>query len=220
MKAMLLAAGRGERMKPLTNVVPKPLLKVAGKALIEYHIEALAKAGISELVINCAWLGQQIINKLGNGSHYGVSITYTDEGDEALETAGGIINALDLLGDEPFVVVNGDIWCDYDFSQLPVNINGLAHLVMVDNPEHNTDGDFELLDDGHIATEGNNKLTFSGIGIYKPELFSGLAKGKQPLAPILRQAMQNKMVTGEKHTGEWLDIGTPERLDELNQQIG
>ena len=220
MKAMLLAAGRGERMRPLTNVVPKPLLKVAGKSLIEYHIEALAQAGIVELVINCAWLGQQVINRLGDGNRYGVSITYSDEGEEALETAGGIINALPLLGSEPFVVVNGDIWCDYDFHQLSNNIPGLAHLVMVDNPEHNPDGDFALKDDGYLTTEGNNKLTFSGIGIYKPELFAGLANAKQPLAPLLRQAMQQQQVTGEQYNGEWLDIGTPERLDELNQRIG
>ena len=220
MKAMILAAGRGERMRPLTNVVPKPLLKVAGKSLIEYQIDALAKAGIVELVINCAWLGQQVINRLGDGNRYGVSITYSDEGEEALETAGGIINALPLLGSEPFVVVNGDIWCDYDFNQLPNKIPGLAHLVMVDNPEHNPEGDFALKGDGHLAIEGSNKLTFSGIGVYKPELFAGLANGKQPLAPLLRQAMQQQQVTGEQYKGEWLDIGTPERLDELNQRVG
>lgn len=220
MKAMILAAGRGERMRPLTDSTPKPLLTIAGKALIEYHIEALARAGINELVINCAWLGQQIMGKLGDGSDYGVTITYSDEGDQALETAGGIINALGLLGDNPFIVVNGDIWCDYDFSQLPKNPGGLAHLVMVENPEHNPAGDFSLQDDGSLLEEGANKLTFSGIGVYHPGLFANLPKDKQPLAPLLRQAMHMGKVTGEKYKGQWLDIGTPERLDELNQSLG
>lgn len=220
MKAMLLAAGRGERMRPLTNLVPKPLLKVGGKALIEYHIEALANAGVNELIINCAWLGEQIVNKIGDGSRYGVVITYSDEGEEALETAGGIINALELLGSEPFIVINGDIWCNYDFAKLPEQIDGLAHLVMVDNPEHNSEGDFMLQEDGYLTADGNNKFTFSGIGVYKPELFAGLSKGKQPLAPLLRQAMNKRLVTGEKHMGQWLDIGTPERLDELNLRVG
>ena len=220
MKAMILAAGRGERMRPLTDKTPKPLLTVAGKALIEYHIEALAKAGITELVINCAWLGQQIIDKLGDGKQYAVNIVYSDEGEQALETAGGIIHALDLLGDDPFIVVNGDIWCNYDFSKLPKKPVGLAHLVMTNNPVHNPQGDFVLQDDGFLNTDGDNRLTFSGIGVYKPALFSGLPQGKQPLAPILRNAMKNNKITGEKHPGEWQDIGTPERLAELNQQTG
>lgn len=219
MKAMILAAGRGERMRPLTDAIPKPLLTVANKTLIEYHIEALLKAGISELVINCAWLGQQIMDTLGDGSRYGVTIIYSDEGEQALETAGGIINALSLLGDDPFIVINGDIWCNYDFSGLPHTIEGLAHLVMVNNPEHNPQGDFSLQDDGKLATEGNNKLTFSGIGVYRAELFENLPADKQPLAPILRHAMQQGMVTGEVHQGEWLDIGTPERLEEINQRF-
>lgn len=218
MKAMILAAGRGERMRPLTDKTPKPLLTVAGKALIEYHIEALAKAGITELVINCAWLGQKIIDKLGDGKQYGVNIVYSDEGQQALETAGGIIHALDLLGNDPFIVVNGDIWCDYDFSKLPKKPSGLAHLVMTNNPAHNPQGDFVLQSDGFLKADGDNRLTFSGIGVYKPALFAGLPEGKQPLAPLLRSAMQNNKITGEKHPGKWQDIGTPERLDELNQQ--
>ena len=220
MKAMILAAGRGERMRPLTDKTPKPLLTVAGKALIEYHIEALAKAGITELVINCAWLGQQIIDKLGDGKQYGVNIVYSDEGEEALETAGGIIHALDLLGNDPFIVVNGDIWCDYDFSKLPKKPVGLAHLVMINNPEHNPQGDFVLQDDGFLKANGDNRLTFSGIGVYEPALFAYLPQGKQPLAPLLRSAMQSNKITGEKHPGKWHDIGTPERLDELNQHTG
>jgi MurNAc alpha-1-phosphate uridylyltransferase len=219
MKAMILAAGRGERMRPLTDTTPKPLLKVADKALIEYHIEGLAKAGIYDLVINCAWLGQQIIDALGNGQQYGVNITFSDEGEQALETAGGIINALQHLGDEPFVVVNGDIWCDYNFAKLPEKPPGLAHLVMVDNPPHHPQGDFVLQNNGQLAAEGNNKLTFSGIGVYHPDLFAGLQPGKRPLALLLRQAMQTGQVSGEKHPGEWLDIGTPQRLDELNQRF-
>lgn len=218
MKAMILAAGRGERMRPLTDTTPKPLLTVAGKALIEYHIEALAKAGITEFVINCAWLGQQIIDKLGDGKQYGVNIVYSDEGEQALETAGGIIHALDLLGNDPFIVINGDIWCDYDFSKLPKKPVGLAHLVMTKNPAHNPQGDFVLQSDGFLKADGDNRLTFSGIGIYEPALFAGLPHGKQPLAPLLRNAMQNNKITGEKHPGEWQDIGTPQRLDELNQQ--
>ena len=220
MKAMILAAGRGERMRPLTDTTPKPLLTVAGKALIEYHIEALAKAGITELVINCAWLGQKIIDKLGDGKQYGVNIVYSDEGKQALETAGGIIHAMDLLGNDPFIVINGDIWCDYDFSKLPKKPVGLAHLVMTNNPEHNPQGDFVLQNDGFLKADGDNRLTFSGIGVYKPALFAGLPEGKQPLAPLLRSAMQNNKITGEKHPGKWQDIGTPERLDELNQQTG
>ena len=220
MKAMILAAGRGERMRPLTDTTPKPLLTVAGKALIEYHIEALAKAGITELVINCAWLGQKIIDKLGDGKQYGVNIVYSDEGKQALETAGGIIHAMDLLGNDPFIVINGDIWCDYDFSKLPKKPVGLAHLVMTNNPEHNPQGDFVLQNDGFLKADGDNRLTFSGIGVYKPALFAGFPEGKLPLAPLLRSAMQNNKITGEKHPGKWQDIGTPERLDELNQQTG
>ena len=219
MKAMILAAGRGERMRPLTDTTPKPLLKVAGKMLIEYHVIALAKAGIKELVINTAWLGEQIQTTLGDGSQYEVKIQYSDEGDQALETAGGIIKALPLLGDEPFVVVNGDIWCDYDFSSLPAQPEGLAHLIMVDNPQHHPHGDFALQDSGYLNTNGENKLTFSGIGVYQPTLFANMVTAVQPLAPLLRNAMQQEKVTGEHYQGNWLDIGTPERLTELNQSI-
>lgn len=221
MKAMILAAGRGERMRPLTDTIPKPLLKVAGKMLIEYHILALAKAGITELVINIAWLGEQIKTALGDGSKYAVQIQYSDEGGQALETAGGIINALPLLGGDdgnaPFVVVNGDIWCDYDFSNLPAQPEGLAHLIMVDNPQHHPEGDFALHDSGHLTTEGEDKLTFSGIGVYHPDLFANLAVTVLPLAPLLHNAIQQGKVTGEHYQGQWLDIGTPERLSELNQ---
>lgn len=218
MKAMILAAGRGERMRPLTDSTPKPLLKVAGKSLIEYHIVALAKAGITELVINVAWLGKQIKTALGDGADYGVNIYYSDEGEQALETAGGIIKALPVLGSDAFIVVNGDVWCDYDFANLPSEPPGLAHLVMVDNPSHHLQGDF-MLHDGELTDDGENRLTFSGIGLYRPALFENMDATVQPLAPLLRNAMRQKKVSGEYFQGQWLDIGTPERLAELNQTI-
>ncbi len=217
MKAMILAAGRGERMRPLTDHTPKPLLEVAGRRLIEYHIQNLVGAGITELVINHAHLGEQIETALGDGSVYGVSIQYSIE-EEALETAGGIFNALPLFDDAPFVVVNGDVWTDYPIRQLPVSIEGLAHLVLVDNPEHNLQGDF-VLQGGQVKVEGEPKFTFSGISIIRPELFAGCQSGAFPLAPLLRQAMQSGKVTGEHYRGEWCDVGTPERLQQLDQKL-
>lgn len=222
MKAMILAAGRGERMRPLTDTTPKPLLKVGGKALIEYHIQALAKAGIRDLVINHAWLGGQIEGFLKDGHKYGVDIVYSRE-EQALETAGGIVRALSLLGQEPFIVVNGDIFTDYPFARLlSQTLSGtLAHLVMVDNPRHHPRGDFFLdhhrvYDDGEHKT---NKLTFSGIALYSPALFKSLSIEKYPLAPLLKQFMPNGQVSGEYYKGTWQDIGTPQRLRELDQQI-
>jgi len=220
MKAMILAAGRGERMRPLTNNLPKPLLKVAGKMLIEYHLEKLKSAQITEVVINHAWLGEKIEQALGDGSSYGLNITYSAE-TEALETAGGIINALPLLrgvNDETdaFIVINGDIYCDYDISNLPSSLSSLAHLVLVNNPSHNPQGDFVLTTTGAVETEGENKLTFSGIGVYHPDLFKNYPQGKQALAPVLRNAMQEQQVSGEFYSGLWQDIGTPERLNELD----
>lgn len=217
MKAMILAAGRGERMRPLTDLTPKPLLQVAGRRLIEYHIHNLVTAGIRELVINHAHLGDQIEMLLGDGSRYGASIQYSVE-QEALETAGGIFNALPLLGDMPFVVVNGDIWSDYPFQRLPKNIAGLAHLVLVNNPLHHSQGDF-VLEGEKIKSDGEPKLTFSGISILKPELFATCQPGAFPLAPLLRQAMQDDKVTGEHYSGEWWDIGTPGRLQALDQKL-
>ena len=217
---MILAAGRGERMRPLTDDLPKPLLKVAGKMLIEYHLEKLKSAQITEVVINHAWLGNKIEQVLGDGSSYGLNITYSAE-TEALETAGGIINALPLLrsvADETdaFIVINGDIYCDYDISGLPSSLSGLAHLVLVNNPPHNPQGDFVLTTTGAVETVGENKLTFSGIGVYHPDLFKGYPNGKLALAPILRKAMEQHQVTGESYQGVWHDIGTPERLNELD----
>lgn len=212
---MILAAGRGERMRPLTDNLPKPLLKVAGKMLIEYHLEKLKSAQITEVVINHAWLGEKIEQALGDGSQYGLNIHYSHEA-EALETAGGIINALPLLGSDAFIVVNGDIYCDYDLSILPPSLSGLAHLVLVNNPPHNPQGDFVLTNTGAVEQEGENKQTFSGIGVYHPDLFKGYPNGKLALAPILRKAMDQHQVSGESYQGVWHDIGTPERLNELD----
>lgn len=235
MKAMILAAGRGERMRPLTDHTPKPLLKAGGRRLIEYHIDALVAAGLREIVINHAHLGSQLEASLGDGARYGAQITYsadTPEG-EALETGGGIFKALPLLGDAPFAVVNGDIWTDYPYSHLPLAPQGmaaaLALLVLVDNPPHHLKGDFTLRAphkrvpgiDHHVydPAPGEATFTFSGIGVYRPELFAGCAPGKFQLAPLLRKAMQQHAVTGVHYTGQWMDIGTPQRLDELDRAL-
>ena len=218
MKAMILAAGRGERMRPLTDHTPKPLLKAGGKALIDYRIESLAAAGFRDLVINHAHLGAQIEAYLGNGERYGVRITWSREPDEALETGGGIFQALPWLDSECFVVVNADIWTDYPFARLARPITGLAHLVLVDNPPQHPQGDF-VLRDSSVLAEGTPRLTFSGIGIYHRDLFRGSRPGRFPLAPLLRAAMESGRVSGEHYTGAWRDIGTPERLDELDRAL-
>jgi MurNAc alpha-1-phosphate uridylyltransferase len=234
MFAMILAAGRGERMRPLTDLTPKPLLLAGGKPLIVWHIQQLVRAGITELVINHAHLGTQIEEALGNGHQFGATIRYSDEG-TALETAGGIAFALHLLGDEPFAVVNGDVYCDYDFTHLPAraakfaNSTDMAHLVLVNNPEHHPRGDF-LLQDSRIISGAEphsctlypvtHILTFSGIGLYKPSLFSNIPRGtKTPLAPLLREQIALGKVSGEHHRGIWVDVGTPQRLDELDKQL-
>ena len=224
MKAMILAAGRGERMRPLTDTCPKPLLKVAGVPLIEHHLRNLKQAGITDIVINHAWLGEQIEQYFGNGEKFGVSIVYSAEHGGALETAGGIIKALPLLGDEPFVIVNGDVFCDFDFKQLPIlQVDELAHLILVTNPEHNVKGDFgfngsALTYDVNLAN-ANEKFTYSGLGVYHPNLFAGLAIEKAPLAPILIKAMEQGYISGTLHSGLWSDIGTPERLEQINKQL-
>ncbi|TAJ77273.1 MAG: nucleotidyltransferase family protein [Gallionellaceae bacterium] len=222
---MILAAGRGERMRPLTDHTPKPLLQAGGKPLIVWHIERLVRAGITDLVINHAHLGMQIEQALGDGSRFGARIRYSDEG-SALETAGGIAFALPLLGDEPFAVVNGDIYCDYDFAQLPAlatQMQDNAHLVLVDNPTHNPKGDFFLhknrVTDSAHGTQ-HSALTFSGIGVYQPALFANIPRGsKAPLAPLLREQIALGRVSGEHHRGIWVDVGTPQRLRELDQQL-
>jgi len=213
---MILAAGRGERMRPLTDETPKPLLKAGGKTLIEYHIEALAAAGIRCLVVNHAHLGEQVEAYLGSGGRWDVCVHYSREG-EALETGGGIFKALPLLK-EPFLVVNGDIWCDVDYRSLTIPPDDLAHLVLVDNPPHHLAGDFALKD-GRVDVEGATKLTFSGIGIYRKALLRDSRQGKFPLAPLLRRAMAERRVSGRRHAGLWMDIGTPERLMSLDELL-
>jgi MurNAc alpha-1-phosphate uridylyltransferase len=218
MKAMILAAGRGERLRPLTDVLPKPLLRVAGLSLIEYHLHRLAAAGIEEVIINTAWLAEKIHAQLADGKNYGVSIRYSDEG-TALETAGGIIRALPLLGEKPFLVVNGDIWCDLDFAELaPLAEDREAHLLLVDNPEHNTEGDFAL-QRGLIKNSGDSRYTYSGIGLYRPAFFAGQPAGALPLAPILRTKTEQGLVSGQLYHGRWTDVGTIERLQLLEQQL-
>lgn len=222
MKAMILAAGRGERLRPLTDNTPKPLVYAGDKRLIEYLIEALAKAGYTELVINYAHLGEQFPKVLGDGDKYGVTINYSAELDGGLETAGGIINALPLLGDAPFLVVNGDIWTDFDFSAL-VNFeladDKLCHLLLVNNPEHNQSGDFALDNQNLVRAAGNNKFTFSGIGIYRPSMFEGMNNSKRALKPLFDDAIDKKQVSGQFYSGQWSDIGTIKRLDELERQL-
>lgn len=216
---MILAAGRGERMRPLTDRTPKPLLPVAGKPLIIWHLERLARGGFHEVVINHAHLGDQIEALLGDGDAWNVSIRYSAEPQGALETAGGIANALPLLGNAPFLVINGDIFCDWNVGRARDALapDQLAHLVLVDNPAHHPAGDFTILD-GKVGAGGTApKLTFSGIGIYRPELFADIARGTPAkLAPLLNDAIAAGQVSGEYHAGRWVDVGTPERLVALD----
>jgi MurNAc alpha-1-phosphate uridylyltransferase len=221
---MILAAGRGERMRPLTDHTPKPLLRAGGKPLIVWHIGRLRTAGFLRIVINHAHLGQQIEEALGNGAAFGVSIVYSREA-TALETAGGIATALPLIDEDVFPVVNGDIYTEFDFSRLAEPMHGIrtgrdrAHLVLVDNPAHHAQGDF-VLRDGRVLNEGRPKLTFSGVGVYHRELFAGIPSGmKAPLAPLLRGAMAGGRVSGEHDSGRWMDVGTPERLQELDAML-
>lgn len=214
MRAMILAAGEGRRMQPLTDDYPKALLEVHGKPLIVYQIESLARAGIKELVINHGRLGELIEKRLGNGEKYNVSIQYSAEGNSPLETAGGIKYALPLLGSEPFIAVNADVWTDYDFTLLPRYLNNLAHLIVVDNPEHHRQGDFNL-HQGQLTTDTGTRYTFSGVGVYSPDLFSTCPDAAYPLAPLLVEAIAKGQVTADHYSGTWLDIGTPERLAAL-----
>jgi MurNAc alpha-1-phosphate uridylyltransferase len=217
MIAMILAAGRGERMRPLSDHTPKALLCAGGKPLIHYHIERLAAAGIREIVINHAHLGRQIEHALKDGQRWGVNILYSAES-PALETGGGIFRALPLLGPNPFIVINGDIWTDYDFGQLGLPSGKLAHLVLVDNPAHHRGGDFGLKA-GQVTAAGGPRYTFSGIGVYHPDLFTGCTAGAFPLAPLLRDAITRSRVSGEHYAGIWRDIGTPERLQALEHML-
>ncbi len=228
---MIFAAGRGKRMRPLTDATPKPLLEVGGKRLIEWHLEKLAAAGISRVVINTSHLADQFPAVLGDGHHWGLQIDYIDEGPVALETGGGMLNALDLLGAGPFLLINGDIWTDVDFGRLQCDPTRLAHLLMVPNPAHVAGGDFALGTDGLLTEHGPDRLTYSGIGIYRAALFddwqaslgdhAGAAESppRFPLAPLLRAAMRERHVSAELFEGNWIDVGTPQRLAELDAAI-
>lgn len=209
---MLLAAGRGERLRPITDTLPKPLVEVAGKPLIVYHLEALARAGVRDVIINLSWLGEKIRAALGDGSRYGVRIAYSEEGPVPLETGGGIHRALPLLGPGPFLVVNSDVWTDMDFSRVLTLEEGAdARLLLAPNPPHHPRGDFGLEGDFVVEREGD-RLTYTGIGVYRPELFEGCLPGKFPLLPLLKRAIAARRLRGEVYRGEWLDIGSPDRL--------
>jgi MurNAc alpha-1-phosphate uridylyltransferase len=217
---MILAAGRGKRLRPLTDEKPKPLIEVGGKPLIVHHIDALVAAGVTELVINVAWLGQQIIDYLGDGATFGASIQYSVE-EQALDTGGGIFQALPMLGEAPFIVVNADVWSDYPVAalmdrQLPDGC--LAHLVLVNNPVENPDGDFKLSSDG-FCLDRQPGFTFSGFRVFSPKLFLGCQQGCFSVVPLLRQAMDRGLISGELFDGQWVDVGTPERLNLLNEQL-
>jgi len=225
--ALIFAAGLGERMRPLTDHTPKPLLTVQGKPLIAWHLEKLAAAGVHYVVINTSHLADQFPAALGDGSHWGLRIRYAYEGPTPLETGGGMLNALPLLGPEPFIVVSGDVWTDADFAALPVEPAGVAHLLMVDNQPHHPEGDFALSPDGLLHNDGGERLTYSGIGVYRRAFLDewrsvighDAAADKPPhfkLRPLLEAAMKRGAVTGSHHLGSWTDVGTPERLASLN----
>lgn len=220
MKAMILAAGKGERMRPLTLTTPKPLLRAGGRPLIVHHLNNLKQAGFQHVVINHAWLGEQIEQQLGSGQQFGLNLHYSPEG-EPLETAGGIVRALPLLAahdDDWFLVINGDIWSDFPLDQLqpPADPNCDAMLVLTDNPEHHPTGDFQLTPEGLLCSEGENKLTFTGISLLRRRLFNGLDDTAGKLGPVLRDAMAQQRVRGVKHSGQWIDVGTPARLEQLD----
>ena len=231
MKALIFAAGLGERMRPLTDTTPKPLLETGGRPLIAWHLERLAAAGITEVVVNTSWLARQFPAALGDGSRWGLSIHYSSEGDVPLETGGGMWHARNVLGNAPFIAVNGDVWTDYDFARLPRQPPGDAHLVLVDNPEHNPGGDFALDGDGSVRNGGAQTLTFAGIGVYRASLFDDWRRviGDTPgsrenpprfrLAPLLRAAIAEGPVTGDHHPGRWTDVGTPARLATLDAAL-
>ncbi|MCC7462184.1 MAG: nucleotidyltransferase family protein [Gammaproteobacteria bacterium] len=216
MRAMILAAGRGERLRPLTLTTPKPLLAVRGQPLIAWHLIALARAGVREVVINLSWLGEQIRAVLGDGAGYGVAIRYSDEGPEPLETGGGIWRALPLLGPEPFLLVNADVFTDFDLAGLHAPHAALAHLVLVPNPPHHPQGDFAL-DGGVLREQGPQRHTYAGIGVLHPDLFRGCSAGRFPLLPLFRRAMALGRLHGELYTGAWTDVGTVERLSALQR---
>ena len=220
MKAMILAAGRGERMRPLTDGTPKPLLEVAGHPLIHYHLEAIRRAGIKDVVINLSWLGDQIRDALADGHDWNLTLHFSEEGHPPLETGGGIFRALPMLGPNPFLVINGDVWSEFPLGSLALADHDLAHLVLVDNPPHHKSGDF-VLSDGRVCddSELGPRLTFSGIGVYRPELFADCTGGAFSLIPVLKEAMGSGQVSGLHYSGRWMDVGTPERLAALARFI-
>jgi MurNAc alpha-1-phosphate uridylyltransferase len=236
MRALIFAAGKGERMRPLTETTPKPLLRAGGKPLVAWHLEKLAALGVTDVVLNIAWLADRFAPTLGDGADWGLRLHYSREGDEPLETGGGMLHALPLLGDAPFLAVNGDIWTDFDFAQLPTAPDGLAHLVLVDNPLQHPRGDFVLRGDASVAPgadlrDGESRLTFAGIGVYRPELLDGwrgvigdvrgteLDPPRFKLVPLLEAAMARGAVGGRHHRGRWTDVGTPERLQALDAEL-
>jgi N-acetyl-alpha-D-muramate 1-phosphate uridylyltransferase len=215
---MVMAAGRGERMRPITDTLPKPLVPVAGKPLIGYHLERLARAGIKEVVINLSWLGDRIKAALGDGRAYGLSIAYSEEGPVPLETGGGIFKALSLLGTGPFLVVNGDTWSDIDYAHLALEDEADGRIVLVHNPTHNTRGDFGLEGDIVVDREAD-RFTYSGVGIYRPGFFAGCSPGRFPMLPLMKRAIAARALRGQLHRGEWCDVGTPERLAALDAEV-
>lgn len=216
MIAMLLAAGRGERMRPVTDSIPKSLVEVGGVSLLERHLAMLAEAGVTKVVINLGWLGEKIVERIGSGKSCGVNVVYSPEYDNVLETGGGIHRALPLLGSNPFWVVNGDVLTDYKVGANSIADRRLAHLVLVPKPSHKSNGDFDL-DDGVVRNGEQPELTFSGIGCYRPEFFAGIQPGRFPLAPLLRSMADAGKIAGSRYDGMWHDVGTPERLDEINR---
>jgi MurNAc alpha-1-phosphate uridylyltransferase len=218
MRAMLLAAGRGERMRPITDSTPKPLVRVGDRPLIAWHLAALARAGIREVVINLSWLGHQVRTTLGDGRDYGLSITYSDEGPVPLETGGGIFRAVPLLGPGPFLVVNADIWTDIDFAAVALEEHAHARLLLIPNPPHHPRGDFGLEGD-LVVTRDTDRYTYSGVGVYRPEFFGGCTPGRFPLLPLLNRAIAAGLVRGQVHRGEWCDVGTVERLASLDARV-
>lgn len=217
---MILAAGRGERMRPLTDSVPKPLLRVAGKPLIEYHLEALAAGGVREVVINLAWKGEQLRQALGTGERFGLTLHYSDEGSEALETGGGIVQALPLLGSGPFIVVSGDVWTDYPLTRCmeALSSDDVAHFVLVPNPEFHSRGDFGL-SAGRATDEPGDRFTYANIGAFRREFFEGCSPGRFPLAPLMYRWIREGRVSAELYRGRWHNVGTPEQLAELDAAL-
>ena len=218
MKAMLLAAGRGERLRPITDSLPKPLVRVGGRPLIAWQLARLAQAGVHEVVINLSWLGDQLRSALDDGREFGVRISWSEEGPVPLETGGGILQALPLLAPGPFLVVSSDIWTDIDFARIRIPANSQAHLVLIPNPPHHPRGDFGL-EDGRVVDRETDRFTYANVGIYRSELFDGFSPGRFPLIAVLKRAMAARQVSGEIHPGAWYDIGTLERLAELEKRL-